>query len=81
MKQARSRMGLTFNQTTAIFGVFYAGVLFFYFRKLKMVWQREAARARYGKVLFTILFVLSIGSFSYVYWVRLAQHYATKRPI
>lgn len=62
-------MGLTFNQTTAVFGLFYAAVLFYFFRKLKLVWKREAERARYGMVLFTLLFLFSVGSFFYVYYV------------
>ena len=62
-------MGLTFNQTTAIFGILYASVLFYFFRKLKAVWKREQERARYGMVLFTLLFAFSAGTFFYVYYV------------
>ncbi len=60
---------LSFNKATAILGVIYAAVLFYYYRRLKIVWRREAERARYGMVLFTILFLFSVGSFSYVYYI------------
>ncbi len=60
---------LSFNKATAILGVVYAAVLFYYYRKLKLVWKREAERAQYGTVLFAALFLFSVASFGYVYYI------------
>ncbi len=70
---------ISFNQATAIFGVLYAAVLFYYYRRLKVVWRREAERSRYGMVLFTILFLFSIGAFSYVYYIMKKQKALQRR--
>jgi len=61
---------LTFNQMTATMGGLYALSLFYYFRKLKDVWKREADRARLSLAVFAALFVLSTGGFSYIYYLR-----------
>ncbi len=62
-------LGLTFNQATALLGIVYAAVLFYYYRKLKAVWKREGERARYGVIVFTILTIAATFSSCYVYYM------------
>ncbi len=70
---------LSFNRATAIFGVLYAVVLFYYYRRLKVVWQREAARSRQGMLWFTALFLMSLGSFAYVYYIYKKKRFLERR--
>ena len=66
-------MDLTLKQTTALFGLLYACLLLFFLQKLKAVWK-GSKRTKYGLVLFTVLFLLSVGSFAYVYFVMKRKH-------
>ncbi len=71
---SQNMVPFSFNHITAMLGVLYVTVLFYYYRRLKEVWRRRAERARYGMILFVVLFLLSIGSFTYVYYVMKSKH-------
>ncbi len=70
---------LSFNKATAILGVIYAAVLFYYYRRLKVVWRREAERSQRGLVMFTVLFLMSLGSFAYVYYIYKKKRFLERK--
>ncbi len=68
-KNKEARMELSYKQGTALFGIVYSGFLLWFMQRLTLAWKRESQRSRYSLLLFAFLFVFSVASFAYVYFV------------
>ncbi len=79
VKKLFDMLGLTFNQTVAILGIIYAAVLFYYYRRLKAVWRREAERSRYDLILFTILTLFTVGASCYMWYLIKKRQYLQRK--